>query len=54
MGHHSILLINDSDIASREYTLHSSTFIAAFCPICIHELCDKDAVIWKDGKIAGI
>ena len=54
MGHHSSLLINDSDIASREYALHSSTFVAAFCPIRVHELGDKDAVIWKDGEIAGI
>ena len=54
MCRHGVLLIHDCHIASREYALHASTFIAAFRPVCIHELCDEDAVIRENGEITGI
>ena len=54
MSHHGVLLIHDSHIASREYALHSSTFVTTFRPVCVHELGDKDSVIREDGEIAGI
>ncbi len=45
----STLLIYDSNVASREYAFHSSTFVSSFCPVGVHKLSNQDAVVGQDG-----